>query len=281
MRLLPICCLLILLSINSLIAQINQDSKANLIEKSLLPAEQDLLLAEAENFEVFRILPREIVHFEKDAPFFRGGGAYYSFSTKTHDYNKIPQIGLERDFIKSGFYGASFGFIGYLRDTPLSTISIENEKVGFLANYKPPKILSEIRKEPMKYDRYESDGIIYRGFLPAVVGHTYILRAISFDEADILVALKIHRKDADGSLIIFWKKLQEFETPKLLYQTDEELTAKVEKILQNGRFDGVNFEVKDNVIILRGSIQAERVNELYKLLGAERTKGFNNSLVAK
>lgn len=41
------------------------------------------------------------------------------------------------------------------------------------------------------------------------------LRSINFREADTLVALKVYRKDADGSLIIFWKTIKNFEKPLL------------------------------------------------------------------
>ena len=45
-------------------------------------------------------------------------------------------------------------------------------------------------------------------------GYAYVFRAISFDDADILVVFNIHRKGADGSLIIFWKRLEVFDVSK-------------------------------------------------------------------
>jgi hypothetical protein len=47
------------------------------------------------------------------------------------------------------------------------------------------------------------------------------LRAITFDRADVLVALKIHRKDADGSLIVFWKMLEVFDVPTIKREGEE------------------------------------------------------------
>ncbi|MDQ3322347.1 MAG: hypothetical protein M3525_07945, partial [Acidobacteriota bacterium] len=79
--------------------------------------------------------------------------------------------------------------------------------------YKPPAAESEIRTEQRRAWNYEANGAVYKSNLPAVVGNTYVLRAISFGDADVLVALRIHRKDTDGSLIIFWKLLENFEKP--------------------------------------------------------------------
>jgi hypothetical protein len=61
----------------------------------------------------------------------------------------------------------------------------------------------------------EIDGVQYRQNRPAIVGHTYLLRAISYGEADTLVAFQIHRRETDKSLIIFWKALESFEKPLL------------------------------------------------------------------
>ncbi len=87
--------------------------------------------------------------------------------------------------------------------------------MSFLANYRPPTNEPEVRLEQRKAHDYNVDGITYKRNLPAVVRHVYVLRAISFDDADVLVALKIHWKDTDGSLIISWKLIENFEIPRL------------------------------------------------------------------
>jgi hypothetical protein len=68
----------------------------------------------------------------------------------------------------------------------------------------------------MKARGFERENIIYKNRFPVTVGHTYVLRAISYDEADTLVAFKVHRKDTDGSLIIFWKPIKNYEKPLLV-----------------------------------------------------------------
>jgi len=181
-------------------------------QEVMLPDAKDLKQAQKESFEVFRILPREKYDHKLTI---QGGGAYYSFTTKSHDYQKIAQIGLEQNNLRVGFAGADYGFIADLGETPLSNITKETGEVNFLANYKPPTNEPEIRIEQRKAWNYEANGFSYKSNLPALVGHTYVLRAISFHNADVLVAFKIQRKDADGSLIIFWKLIENFEKPLL------------------------------------------------------------------
>ncbi|HEX8251199.1 MAG TPA: hypothetical protein VF599_23705 [Pyrinomonadaceae bacterium] len=193
-----------IIELNSQIKMLEQDV--------ILPAARDLKQAEKEDFGVFRILPRE----KYDHKFtIQGGGAYYSFTTKSHDYQKIAQIGLEQNRLSVGFAGADYGFVADLGETPLNDITKETGEVNFLANYKPPVNEPEVRIEQRKAHNYEAGGFSYKRTVPAVAGHTYVLRAISFDDADVLVAFRIHRKDADGSLIIFWKLIENFEKPLL------------------------------------------------------------------
>ena len=184
-----------------------------ILEQDIIrPGEKDLSQAQKEGFGVFRILPRE--KYDRKLTI-QGGGSYYSFTTKSHDYQKIAQIGLEQNYLKVGFAGADYGFIADLGETPLADLNAETSEVNFLLNYKPPINEPDVRVEQRKAWNYEANGITYKSHLPAVVGHSYVLRAISFDDADILVAFKVYRKDADGSLIIFWKLIENFEKPLL------------------------------------------------------------------
>lgn len=178
----------------------------------LLPAAEDLKQAEKDGFEVFRIMPRERYDHKLTV---QGGGSYYSFTTKSHDYQKIAQIGLEQNYLRVGFAGADYGFIADLGNIPLASVTKETGEINFLVNYKPPTKETEVRSEQSKSHNYETETATYRRNVAVSIGHTYALRAISFDDADVLVAFKIHRKDADGSLIIFWKLLEEFEKPRL------------------------------------------------------------------
>ena len=194
------------------VAELNAQIRV-LEDEFLLPSPQDSRLAKAEGFEAVRLMPRE--NFDGKI-LIQGGGSYFSFTTGSHDYQKIAQIGLEQNSLKVGFAGADYGFLFDLGEVPLSSVSREAPMVAFLISYRPPTNLSELRKEQSKAHKYETESGTLRSYVKAVVGHTYVLRAITFDSADALVALSIIRKDTDGSLICFWRKLETFEKPVLI-----------------------------------------------------------------
>lgn len=192
--------------IKELNVQINK-----LAQELLQPEQADVRNAESQGLKVFRLMPRET--FSRPITVPQEGGSYYSFTTGSHDYQKIAQIGLEQNNLKVGFAGADYGFLFDLGEISLDSVNDETPMVAFLRSYRPPKNLSDVRKEQSRTYKYETEQGTLKSYLKAVVGHTYLLRAITFDQADILVALSIIRKDADGSLICFWRKLETFEKP--------------------------------------------------------------------
>lgn len=176
----------------------------------LLPSNKDFQQAQKEGFGVFRLMPRE--KYDRKLTI-NGGGAYYSFARKSSEYGRGSDIALEQNYLSVGFAGADYGFIYDLGETPLTDVSVNTIEAGFLINYKPPTNETDVRNEARKAYSYNVGGLIYKSRVSEVVGHTYILRSINFDDWDILVALKVQRKDTDGSLIIFWKLLENFEKP--------------------------------------------------------------------
>ena len=238
----------------------------------LLPSVKDLKQAQAEGFGVFRIMPRERFDHKFTV---QGGGSYYSFTTKSHDYQKIAQIGLEQNNLKVGFAGADYGFIADLGEIALTDVIKETAEVNFLLNYKPPTSEPEVRIEQRRAWNYETDGLVFKDRVPAIVGHSYVLRSISFGDADVLVAFKIHRKDADGSLIIFWKMIENFEPPNLernkvtvdspqatVEITDSAATARVQNSLFQKGFYNVIVEATTTGITLRGNIPKGKMAEV-------------------
>ena len=192
--------------IKELNAQVNK-----LALELLQPEQSDIKNAESQGLKVFRLMPRETFGRPITVP--QEGGSYYSFTTGSHDYQNIAQIGLEQNYLRTGFAGANYGFLFDLGDVPLNSINGEIPMVAFLTAYRPPKTHSEVRKEQSKACKYETEFGVTSNYLKAVVGHTYLLRAIAFDKADVLVALTVIRKDADGSLICVWRSLETFEKP--------------------------------------------------------------------
>jgi hypothetical protein len=187
-------------------------SQIGALEKDILqPDAKDTALAAKQGLNAIRLMPREKY---ENVLAIRGGGAYYSFAFKRQEYGRGSDIGLEQGYLSVGFAGADYGFIYDLGESPLSAITKNSGEAFFLLNYKPPAREADVRSEARKaaYD-YDVNGLKYSSRLTAAVGHSYLLRSISFDDSDILVAFTVTRKDADGSLIIFWKTIESFEKP--------------------------------------------------------------------
>lgn len=53
--------------------------------------------------------------------------------------------------------------------------------------------------------RLKTGGFIYSSTIAALANNTYVLRSTTSGKADILVAFRVIRQDADGSLHILWK----------------------------------------------------------------------------
>jgi len=165
------------------------------------------------NTGLARLMPRETY---RDKFTIREGGAYYSFARLSNSYDDNPQIGFEQGKLHTGFAGADFGFLCSLGDVPLEGVGLESEGVQYLAEFAAPTAEASAREQYRKIGQgFAIGNHFYTGYLPATVGHTYVLRSISYRESDVLVAFRIVRKDTDGSVVILWKKLKEFPIPFL------------------------------------------------------------------
>ena len=252
------------------------------------PSAKDLKQAQKEGFNVVRILPREKYD---NKLMIRGGGAYYSFAQKTSEYGRGSDVELSRSNLSVGFAGADYGFIYDLGEIPLASVSEETGGAAFLLNYKPPTNEPEVRVEQRKSREYEADGILYKNSVPNIVGHTYLLRSIVIDRSDILVAFKVHRKDADGSLIIFWKLIKNFETPKLernipvdntdettIEATDSEAAAKVQNALTEKGLFNVLVEATNKTVTLRGTVPKGKMAEAMRITQETAKRRVRNEI---
>lgn len=170
---------------------------------------------------LLRLLPREVYDGDtnkknRKTMTIRGGGAYYSFIRLTHEYGYGSDIGLELGFLKVGFAGADYGMLTNLGEVPLEEIVLEHPSVNFLAEYSVPSAEPQARLEYTKFATGTTiDNVVYKTRLPAVVGNTYLLRSIDYGTSDVIVALRVVRKDDDGSVIIAWKLLKKYPKPQL------------------------------------------------------------------
>lgn len=202
-------------------------------EGILAPAANDVaryqFLLSQKNTGMMRLLAREVYYSRTyKAPKrldMRGGGAYFSFHHRVHEYGYGSDISYEHGLLRVGFAGANYGMMTDLGDTPLEPISAEDPRAQFLLIYKPPRKEKEARIEAKKFDPirkahgltgFSVDGVSYLSRVDAVVNHTYLLRSIDYRTSDVLVAFRIVSINDDGGLTIAWKILKEYGPPDLI-----------------------------------------------------------------
>ena len=165
---------------------------------------------------LIRLVPREKFGFnnQKKGISVSGGGAYYSFVRGVHDYGQGSEIELSQGVLSTGFAGYDYGIMTNLGDMPLESVSSESAGAQVIAAHVPPTEEPKIRIEQRRWANGETiDGTSYRSRVPLVVNSTYLLRCISYDRSDVMVALRVVRLDSDDSAIILWKLVKKFPTP--------------------------------------------------------------------
>ena len=161
------------------------------------------------NTGLIRLLPAE-----KKQLTMNGGGAFYSFVRLTHEYGQGSDIMLSQGLLSSGFAGLDYGILTSLGDIPIENVSLECAAAQVLAAHVPPTEQPVIRTEQRKWGNGETvEGSSYRSRVPVMVNSTYLLRAVSYERSDTLVALRVVRVDNDDSAIILWKLIKKFPTP--------------------------------------------------------------------
>jgi hypothetical protein len=165
---------------------------------------------------LFRLLPYEsrgIVTVEtlKSADVIlpiKGRGAYYSYSKLRHELDGWSEIGLQNGTFQVGFAPRALGFMGLLGDVPLEAVTLDSKEVGYLHKLVPLTTYQDIMAQGEEHiRRLRAGGMIYSSTMDALLDNTYVLRSTTSGKADILVAFRVIREDADGSLHILWKKL--------------------------------------------------------------------------
>lgn len=183
------------------------------------------------NTGLIRLVPRtfrQSKFYSKPPVKINGGGAYYSFSNLSHEYGYGSDLELSTTImfydgtevrpthqLSVGFAGADFGMLTNLGEVPLEAVD-KDLRTEVMRAYKPPRREAEARTEYRRFrEGVTVNGQMYRSRIPIQVGATYALRSINYNESDVLVAFHVVRKDTDQSLIIAWKLLKRYGTPRL------------------------------------------------------------------
>lgn len=146
----------------------------------------------------------------------RGGGAYYSFTRRNHEYGNSSHLSLEGGRFLVGFAGANYGFLINLGDIPLDSVALDTTAVALLARYKRAAYDGDARRESRRIsDGGQIGGLTVNSGLPMRPDSTYLVRAINYGDSDVLVAFRVVEIESDGSALIVWKMLKRYSTPQV------------------------------------------------------------------
>ena len=171
---------------------------------------------------LIRLLPREVYESEayqknQKTLTIRGGGAFYSFARLTHEYGLGSDLMFEGGYLSIAAAGAGYGMMIDVGDVSLDEITKDYPAALSLADYTAAKDEPQARVEQRQVQIGRIlDGATYKDRVPLKIGTTFLLRSISYDRSDVLVAFRTVRKDTDGSVIIAWKLLKRFPKPELV-----------------------------------------------------------------
>ena len=170
------------------------------------------------NTGLIKLLPREVfdwrTYHTKKLIKIRGGGAYYSFFYRSHEYGYGSDIELDHGMLSVGFAGADYGFLTNLGDVSLNELSRDDSRLRFAVSYQSARNDPDARCEYKRFlEGVTVEGALYKRSLPATVNSTYLLRSINYGRSDLLIAFRVTRQADDGSVILAWRLLEEFRKP--------------------------------------------------------------------
>jgi hypothetical protein len=173
----------------------------------------------------------------------RGGGAYFSFTTESHSLNRVPEIELDGKFMTSA---ASLAFFADLGSRDLTDIDSALIEAQFFVSYKPPMLLADIAHERKALNSLRIGKTSLEQNPKPTTGNSYLLRVMTWEKADLVVAFQILRSEPDGSITIAWKTIAVLQVPIVLYATDDDLQQNVNAVIAEEHLDCDVVVVKNN-----------------------------------
>jgi hypothetical protein len=143
------------------------------------------------------------------------GGAFYSFTRLNHSPWRAD-LKLKDGDLEVAFGPDVIGAITTLGDVPIDSVTLNSPGVSTLATYAPPL---ERKRAQGEYEGFKAGltlaGYTFQTRLPVRENTTYALRSIAYGQSDLLVAIRVVKQNSDGSVLLLWKRIDKFSTPKL------------------------------------------------------------------
>ena len=118
-----------------------------------------------------------------------GGGAFYSFTERTHNFGPWSEISFQGDKLIVGFTSQSLGLMMALGDVPLDSVTQATPGVEYLTQFKPPTALDEATEQRQRdFQGFEVDAHRYQSTWAAALKRTYVVRSVIYKKEGRLIA---------------------------------------------------------------------------------------------
>jgi len=156
----------------------------------------------------------------------RGGGTYYNFVSKKHDYGYGSDVNASNGSFSVGFVGMDFGYVidfGNVASTkilssftqaPPDWVNEKKEAWRYLWSFRPPTTETEARAAQQSRG-FKVGNVTIASVAPISAGHFYLLRSVRYRQSDLLIALYVDSTDDSGRYYVVWKELQSFDVPMI------------------------------------------------------------------
>ncbi len=205
---------------------------------------------------IFRLFPdagcvqKGIIRVDGECANHVPGASSYSFRGRTTMYDIRFDYG---DLIADGFL--SLPMMVSLGDVDLENLTLASDGVKFLTAYKPASIFEGARNQYATIRVGTNVGdFLYANRLKPMVETTYAIRVVAYkpgnepwaafgrkparnpdseagrnllalkydNRQDLIVAFRVIRLDADGSVSILWRRISKKSAPKLMFDDDDQ-----------------------------------------------------------
>lgn len=167
--------------------------------------------------------------------FVEGKARAYSFRKNRYAHQAYADLEkVKGNFVVPGTY--VLGLMGLLGDVSIGAVTLDNENVSALLNFKPATEIENI----IAQEKQITKGLLlgtrtYWKALPIRENTTYLIRSVAYqakfknlpksdkrrgsldddDRSDIIVVFRVVQKNPDDSLLLLWKELYRQNAPKI------------------------------------------------------------------
>ncbi len=164
----------------------------------------------------------------------KGGGSLYSIRLKEMPNNLPLELILSYVGLSDIHFVGDKLIVGNehtqdiicnIGEVELAEINAKSEALKFLTDFKPGKTITQVKSQNEKLKKGVGiNNYNYSTLATVKLNNTYVLRSIAYKRffdsqtfwtTDQLVVFKIVGQEADGSIIILWRKLKEKNAPFL------------------------------------------------------------------